>query len=259
VQPGTGRIFINDVGQSAWEEINDGIAGANYGWPSTEGEFRHPQLPTSLLHSGAAQQRHHREFLQGPSVPGRMRGILLRGQLQRVLSPLRSCGHGRRLPDRTVRPIEKVGADGALCLVGRWCRPRDRIFAEPGSGGHSIPRSGGTRSAGAFLVTLRRPPLVYQWQRSRWTSRARRRPPPLRTHRPPTTAPVRCRVTNGSGSDTSAERYLRSRRPRRPARGGFHREPRPVGPGHGGDGPAEWTGRRARVDRGRHILLDWST
>src|SRR5882724_6457573 len=36
-QPGTGRMFINDVGQSAWEEINDGIAGSNYGWPTCEG------------------------------------------------------------------------------------------------------------------------------------------------------------------------------------------------------------------------------
>lgn len=36
-QPGTGRMFINDVGQSAWEEINDGIAGSNYGWPNCEG------------------------------------------------------------------------------------------------------------------------------------------------------------------------------------------------------------------------------
>ena len=36
-QPGTGRMFINDVGQNAWEEINDGIAGSNYGWPTTEG------------------------------------------------------------------------------------------------------------------------------------------------------------------------------------------------------------------------------
>ena len=26
-------MFINDVGESAWEEINDGIAGSNYGWP----------------------------------------------------------------------------------------------------------------------------------------------------------------------------------------------------------------------------------
>ena len=32
-----GRIFINDVGQNTWEEINDGMAGANYGWPETEG------------------------------------------------------------------------------------------------------------------------------------------------------------------------------------------------------------------------------
>ena len=26
-------LFINDVGESTWEEINDGVAGANYGWP----------------------------------------------------------------------------------------------------------------------------------------------------------------------------------------------------------------------------------
>ena len=29
VQPGTGRILINDVGQGTWEEINEGFAGAN--------------------------------------------------------------------------------------------------------------------------------------------------------------------------------------------------------------------------------------
>ncbi len=37
VQPGTGKIFINDVGQKTWEEINDGEAGANYGWSRVEG------------------------------------------------------------------------------------------------------------------------------------------------------------------------------------------------------------------------------
>src|SRR5438876_1013723 len=36
-QPGTTRLFINDVGESTYEEINDGIAGSNYGWPITEG------------------------------------------------------------------------------------------------------------------------------------------------------------------------------------------------------------------------------
>lgn len=37
VQPGTGVIHINDVGQGTWEEINLGTAGANYGWPNSEG------------------------------------------------------------------------------------------------------------------------------------------------------------------------------------------------------------------------------
>lgn len=31
------RLFINDVGGGYWEEINRGLAGANYGWPTCEG------------------------------------------------------------------------------------------------------------------------------------------------------------------------------------------------------------------------------
>lgn len=38
VQPVTGKIHINDVGENTWEEINVGAAGANYGWPATEGD-----------------------------------------------------------------------------------------------------------------------------------------------------------------------------------------------------------------------------
>ncbi|HEU4795079.1 MAG TPA: PQQ-dependent sugar dehydrogenase [Pyrinomonadaceae bacterium] len=44
-QGGTGRMFINDVGQNVWEEINDGIAGSNYGWPNCEG-FCNPPNPS---------------------------------------------------------------------------------------------------------------------------------------------------------------------------------------------------------------------
>jgi glucose/arabinose dehydrogenase len=39
-EPGTGRMHINDVGQATWEEIDVGAAGANYGWPSSEGPDR---------------------------------------------------------------------------------------------------------------------------------------------------------------------------------------------------------------------------
>ncbi|HJX25684.1 MAG TPA: PQQ-dependent sugar dehydrogenase, partial [Chthoniobacterales bacterium] len=36
-QPGTGVMFINDVGENTWEEINQGTAGVNYGWMVHEG------------------------------------------------------------------------------------------------------------------------------------------------------------------------------------------------------------------------------
>ena len=44
-QQGVGRMFINDVGQNIWEEIDDGIAGSNYGWPTCEG-FCNPPNPS---------------------------------------------------------------------------------------------------------------------------------------------------------------------------------------------------------------------
>ncbi len=39
-ESGSNRFFINDVGQNAWEEIDRGARGANYGWPEREGPCR---------------------------------------------------------------------------------------------------------------------------------------------------------------------------------------------------------------------------
>lgn len=43
--PTNGRLLINDVGQGSWEEINEGAAAANYGWPNTEGDFNQVSFP----------------------------------------------------------------------------------------------------------------------------------------------------------------------------------------------------------------------
>ena len=51
-QPGTGRMFINDVGQNTWEEINDGIAGSNYGWPTKKVQRRNPTFRPPLFAYG---------------------------------------------------------------------------------------------------------------------------------------------------------------------------------------------------------------
>jgi putative heme-binding domain-containing protein len=60
VQPVTGRLFINDVGGKA-EEINEGVAGGNYGWPvvdhgpTNDPRFRGPihHYPTACICGGA--------------------------------------------------------------------------------------------------------------------------------------------------------------------------------------------------------------
>jgi glucose/arabinose dehydrogenase len=74
-QRGTGRMFINDVGQSTFEEIDDGIAGSNYGWPTTEGptsdgRFRAPIFPTR---TASARRRATRSSAARSTTPRRAR------------------------------------------------------------------------------------------------------------------------------------------------------------------------------------------
>ncbi len=49
VQAGSGKILINDVGQSSWEEINEGSPGANFGWPKAEGMSQDPKYVNPLF------------------------------------------------------------------------------------------------------------------------------------------------------------------------------------------------------------------
>jgi glucose/arabinose dehydrogenase len=44
IQPGTGRIFVNDVGDKLFDEIDEIFKGANYGWPDTEGPHDDPRF-----------------------------------------------------------------------------------------------------------------------------------------------------------------------------------------------------------------------
>jgi glucose/arabinose dehydrogenase len=47
-----GRFFVNDVGQATWEEIDEGVAGSNYGWPITEGPTHRRRFRAPVFHYG---------------------------------------------------------------------------------------------------------------------------------------------------------------------------------------------------------------
>jgi glucose/arabinose dehydrogenase len=52
IQPGTGKIYINDVGADTAEEINVGIAGSDYGWNICEGACGNPSFVDPLFQYG---------------------------------------------------------------------------------------------------------------------------------------------------------------------------------------------------------------
>ena len=56
-------MLINDVGQSTWEEIDEGIAGANYGWPTSEG-------PVNCANAGFTCPIYTYDHSQGCAIAG---------------------------------------------------------------------------------------------------------------------------------------------------------------------------------------------
>src|SRR3954468_22369259 len=56
-QPGTGLMYMNEVGNDQFEEIDQGHAGGNYGWPNYEGPSNDPNFDAPIYayaHEGVA-------------------------------------------------------------------------------------------------------------------------------------------------------------------------------------------------------------
>lgn len=74
----TGELWIGDVGQGAREEIDLGVAGANYGWRVYEGSLSHVN-PTSIPASSFTAPVFEYDHSQGQSITGgyRYRGTAI--------------------------------------------------------------------------------------------------------------------------------------------------------------------------------------
>src|SRR5262245_2759038 len=69
-QPGTSEMFINDVGQNSFEEIDDGTAGSNYGWPGIEGNSGSPPASPGTYHPPIYTYSHGSGTFQGFAITG---------------------------------------------------------------------------------------------------------------------------------------------------------------------------------------------
>ena len=189
VHPVSGRIFVNDVGEDAWEEINEGIAGANYGWPNCEGSC----IPSDPNHRDPVFQYPHGSGTSAgysiaggtfyvpstPQFPGTYTGRYffadyVNGWI-RSLDP----GNGNQVsPFATgiLGPVDlKVGPDGRLYYLARGnIQGGSGSVHAIGYTGNQLPqitqqpvdRTVQVGQPATFSVTASSgSPLTYQWRR----------------------------------------------------------------------------------------------
>ena len=178
--PQGGRMLINDVGQSTWEEINDGIAGSNYGWPTTEGPTTDPRFRSPLYaytHGGNGDQGYAITggvFYRGAQFPNTFNGKYFYADYVngwiRVFDPQTNTTAPFAAPRSGVSPVDlDIGPDGALYYLayGKGAVYRIAFGAAPAITQQPQSQSAKVGQSVTFrVVATGSAPLSYQWQRN---------------------------------------------------------------------------------------------
>ncbi len=190
VQPHTGRMFVNDVGASRWEEVNEAVRGANYGWPLSEGpttdaRFRPPvyayaEGPQQSITGGVFYDPPRPQFPQ--QYAGRYFFADFMYGWVRSLDPADPWS-AQPFASGLAGPVAlEVAPDGSLYVLERnaWVKDNQfkpntgtlrRIFHVAGSGEAApqmvrAPHDVSAAEGGDVTVTVNaigQPPLRYDW------------------------------------------------------------------------------------------------
>jgi putative heme-binding domain-containing protein len=133
VQPGRGRLLINDVGQDRWEEINEGVAGANYGWPMSEGLVTDPRFRGPIHHYPVGSIAGGAFCPTGPTTefPPYYRGLYFFADFVKGWVKALDPDHPERVETFAAgltRPVDlKFDLDGSLYILLRdaWVKDKD--------------------------------------------------------------------------------------------------------------------------------------
>ena len=185
-QPGTGRMMINDVGQNTWEEIDEGIAGRNFGWPTSEGQnnctaagFTCPVYSYSHAVGGCAITGGTFYNPATATFPASYVGKYLFADF---------CSNWIKFIDPSAPPADdgattfatgvsspvdlRVAPDGSLYYLARGAGSVGRIQASsaqpPSITQHPSPQTVTVGTSATFTCSATgTSPLSYQWQRNR--------------------------------------------------------------------------------------------
>jgi glucose/arabinose dehydrogenase len=182
-QPGSGRMFINDVGQGTWEEINEGGAGRNFGWATTEGDFNQATFPNftrpvyAYSHGGGGFQGYAITggAFYNPTVgqfPSQYVGDYFFADYGNSWINVRDSVTGvvSQFATGASNPVDlKVGADGSLSYLtrgtGRIMRIRSTASQAPAITQQPDDLTRGVSESASFSVAASgTAPLTYRWQ-----------------------------------------------------------------------------------------------
>ena len=178
-----GRIHLNDVGQSGWEEVNHAIAGANFGWPQTEGftpsgvaGVRYPLYVYENVGSngcaitGAAFYRPTTATFPAEYAGRYFFGDFCAGFI-RMLSPTGYTSATTFATGVSQLVDIQVASDGSLYYLARGggdvYRVRYTASSAPSITSHPANRTVAAGQSASFTVAgSGTAPLRYQWQRN---------------------------------------------------------------------------------------------
>jgi glucose/arabinose dehydrogenase len=176
----TGSMRINDVGQASYEEINNGAAGANYGWPTTEGPTTDSRFVAPLYY-----YRHSNAAIKGCAIAGGAYYDPVTGQFPgdyygdyffadycsgNVYRLRASTNAAEIFVNGIVSPIDvKVSSDGSLYYLARGDGAVYRVSYNslgPSIVTHPASVTVAPGQPATFTVEASgAAPLSYQWQR----------------------------------------------------------------------------------------------
>jgi len=181
----SGRMFINDVGQTTWEEIDRGVAGANYGWPSSEGPLNctNPGFTCPIYaydHTGGNCAITGGAFYDPatPQFPSSYDGMYFFaehcGNWIKFIDPDAPPGNNGATTFATgiAAPVDlRVGSDGTLYYLARSAGAVGRIqYTASQAPTITQQPANQTRPVGGTAVfsisATGSAPLLYQWQRN---------------------------------------------------------------------------------------------